>query len=422
VLFVGYVVSAQDTVTSTLDRFTYSFEVHLATPEAMIPTNPTTESHSISQHSGQLQLESDALLAGVKKSGTVELLAYMRPVVVELEGSNAVNIAKVVATAIDKNTTNQASDTDLPSSISDVVNVGGAPLISVPGTQATEVVAPVVERVVNLQNSGYSDWVTFVSVMNEFYLNPVPEPSTGKLILRKAFPWSPDVAATIEPSAFVGFQNTHITALNGVFRAVAVCYPWRSDQSVSTVTDLASYYLAAAGYTAEGQPKWVSEKIGAASGSGNYSIGGVRLTNIRKMPMPSWMFRALLSAEKDGQGTWIEMADKRAKAIATASVLHNIGAQGSLQLRMRLLPAIQLYDYIGRVICVQLPTSPPEESEEQETRALYGMLRDVSIDIILQNKGISVSGNATIVATRAQAEQDEFCVTSGIFTDEQSEQ
>lgn len=417
-LFKGYVVSAQDSVISTLSHFTFSYEVNLATPESLIPTNPTTETHTISQDSGSIRLMSDALITGsARKTGQLALLKHLDDVVTSMQGASTINIAKFAAMAIDKFPTNSTTATDLPAKLADMVDVDKAPVIKVPDKQATMVASSVVERITSLQNSGYGDWATFVAVLAEFFQNPVPDGTTGKLVIKKAFPWSPTVSHNITPNDFMGFQNIHVTALRGVFRAVAVAYPNRSKEQVANIQNLSSYYLAAAGYTADGTPKWVSKRIESTSTDGSYMVDGVRLSNIYKMKMPAWLAHACKSAD-DGSKTQVDYWDEWARVVATASVMSNIGAQGSLQLNMRLITALSLIQHIGTVVSVDLPVSPPVESTDTQTHKLYGMLREVGVRIILKTNGLAAHGSATIEATRAEAEQQAFCVTSGIFADE----
>ncbi len=418
-IFKGYVVAAQDSVNSSLNRFTYTYEVSLATPEAMIPTNPTTETHQISRDSGELRLISDAIIMGnVRKGGQLAMLHHLDDVVTSIQGSDIINVAKFAAAAIDKFPANSSTGTDLPRKISDVVAVDSAPEIKVPANQAVSVASTIVDRIMQLQNFGYGDWATFVAVMAEFFQNPVPDGFTGKLVMRKAFPWSPTVTHNIKPSEFIGFQNTHVMALRGVFRAVAVAHPNRSKEQITDIQNLSSYYLAAAGYTTDGTPRWVSKRLESTNTDGNYMIDGVRLTNIYKMKMPAWLAHACTLSEDDGK-TETDLWDQWARVIATASVLNNIGAQGSLSLDMRLIPTLSLIQHIGTVVSVDLPTSPPAESKSMKTRKLYGMLREVGIHIILKNDGLSAHGSATLEATRPAAEQQTFCVNSGIFADEE---
>ena len=417
-LFKGYVVSAQDSVNSTLNHFTFSYEVHLATPESLIPTNPTTETHTISQDSGDIRLISDSLVvSGVRKSGQLALLDHLDDVLTSMQSAASMNVAKFAAMAIDKFPTNSTTATDLPAKLADMVDVENAPTIKIPDKQASTVASCIVERITNMQNSGYGDWATFVAVLAEFFQNPVPDGTTGKLVIKKAFPWSSTVTHNITPGDFTGFQNTHVTSLRGVFRAVAVAHPNRSKEQVAKIQNLSSYYLAAAGYTADGSPKWVSKRIESTSTDGNYMVDGVRLTNIYKMKMPAWLAHACKNAD-DGSKLKVDYWDEWAKVIATASVLSNLGAQGSLQLNMRLVTALSLIQYIGTVVSVDLPVSPPAESTNVETHKLYGMLREVGVRIILKTDGLVAHGSATLEATRADAEQQAFCVTSGIFADE----
>ena len=418
VLFKGYVSAVQDSVYSHVNIFKYSFTVTLSTPEALIPTNAGVLTQTISKDTGSLRLISDAQINRDKReAGQLHLCKELADNIKSLYNVPEINVAEFAAAAIDKYPTSETTSTDLPGSIAAAVDVSSAPRICVP-KNASVVASSIATKITEWQSDGNDDWQTFMLILGVFFQIPVINPKTGKFVIKKGLPWSPDVSATIQPSDFTEFEDVHINALNGVFRSVAVNYPAASEAEVDDVVDLSSYYLAAAGYTSSGDPVWISADVGRVSLSGSYIVNGVRITNIRKLVMPSWMYHAGLASNgnvKATKDTWI----KWARALATAMVTSSLGARGALRITTRLVPTLDLAEHLGEVVAVDLPTSPPEEGESLHTRKVYGMLQSLKINVILTDDELTAHGEVTLSATRTPAEQRAFCVTSGIFSDEQ---
>lgn len=432
-LFSGYISSILDSLTNGAGQFQYEFSADIVTPEALIPTNPTHLTHRISEDTSTLSLVSDWRLEEVlsKDNADGSQRGYgpeISEAIAALNNTNELNIAKLAALVIDKSKikTTKTSATDLPSTMSELFDADSAPITRCPAGGAKSVAKSVVEMVTELQVNGRkSDWEAFVAVLRAFYQNPVPyiaedidqsQPgNTALLSIKQHMPWSPTYRRSIEPKEFIGFRNLHITALNGVYRAVAVAYP--KGKGVIPGNELNNYYLCAMGYDADGNPKWVEGEINEVSSTG-YQLDGVNINNILKMFLPNWLYSAVVESDKGGgSANYVDTWKQWAKNLAVTSVLSTIGAQGAMTLNTRLLPTIDIAKYLGEVVEVKLPVESPQEDSSLRTRPLYGLLRSVEFSIILKTDGLLANGKVTLDAVRTASEQSAFCMKSELFTD-----
>jgi hypothetical protein len=109
------------------------------------------------------------------------------------------------------------------------------------------------------------------------------------------------------------------------------------------------------------------------------------------------------------------------RAIATAEIVSHIGVKGTLLMDVRFLTALKYANELGKVIKVELPMAPPSGDVEKDAkvRNVYGMLTAVTIRVTLKNDSIRAEGEMLLEATRGEAEQKVFAVSSDIFKDEQ---
>ena len=432
-LFSGYISSILDSLTNGAGQFQYEFSADIVTPEALIPTNPTHLTHRISEDTSTLSLVSDWRLEEVlsKDNADGSQRGYgpeISEAIAALNNTNELNVAKLAALVIDKSKikTTKTSATELPSTMSELFDAESSPIIRCPAGGAKSVAESVVEMVNELQVNGRkTDWEAFVAVLRAFYQNPAPyiatdadpvQPGASPLLnIKQHMPWSPIYRRSILPNEFTGFRNLHITALNGVYRAVAVAYP--KGRGVVPGNELNNYYLCAMGYDDEGRPKWVEGEITEVSSTG-YQLNGVNINNIMKLFLPNWLYSAVVASDKGGGSTnYVDTWKQWAKNLAITTVLSTIGAQGALILNTRLLPTIDIAKYLGEVVEVNLPVESPQENSTLLTRPLYGLLRSVEFSIILKTDGLSANGKVTLDAVRTEAEQSAFCMKSELFTD-----
>lgn len=442
-LFDGFVSSVMDTMSSNLENFEYVYTVELTTPELLIPTNPTASSFSISRGAHELQLVSDVALSGLSNGNQDTPLYQHQEILNKLHSTSELNIAQVTADVLDK-TSQYSSGTTLPTGIAAMVDTSTAPIISLPTeTSAADVAKQVVIQTgVEQVKSGTSDWSIFVKTLNDFYLMVVPtakvaadEQTGAKSYLKviKNCPWAPwdkEHGLAIDPSAFTGFQSVHGTGLSSHFRAVAVAYPqgYADKANASEVDKLANNILIAAGYDKERNPKWAEVTISTVQGSGDYSqLSDLGIKSIERLTLPNW---ALHLYAKQGNQSPVPnnqaaalASDNNIKAlagcVAKAELLSQLGVQGSLLIRTRLLPAIDFATHMGEVVKIKLPIAAGDLYDSLITKTVYGMLRTAKISIILSPTGLTANGSVTIVAVRGEQEQAVFARKSGLFKDEQ---